>query len=54
MAASHTGSACYSRVQPVYGYRSTYSTNPISADVGISEGAAGVLALEGGSGREHT
>ena len=50
MTASHTGSARCSRAQPVCEYRCTDSTNSISADVGISEGAAGVLELEGASG----
>ena len=50
--ASHTGSARWSRTQPVCVYRSTDSTCSISIDIGISEEAAGVLALEGASGEK--
>ena len=46
MAASHNGSARCSRAQPVCEYRSTGLMNSISVDVGISEGAEGVLPLK--------
>lgn len=50
MVASQAGSVRCSHVPPVCEYRSTDSNNAISADVGISGRAAGVLTPEGGSG----
>ena len=50
MPASYTGSARCPRAQPVCEYRSADPTNSIPVNVGISEGAAGVLAPKGASG----